>query len=160
LTEADGRFSLDRVDQDPLPVWLPFVAIAWTVFVVGISIVFRRSKGKPVFPVVPSGALYVDKWASGRWASNCLLVAVTDNAVTVVPRFPFNLMFLPEVYGLERTIPMTTVREVRRLQSFGLFNNVAVVYDDGVQRELRLRVRKPQAFVDAVGRSPLVRISD
>jgi hypothetical protein len=69
-------------------------------------------------------------------------------------------MFLPEVYGLERTIPMTTVREVRRLQSFGLFNNVAVVYDDGVQRELRLRVRKPQAFVDAVGRSPLVRISD
>lgn len=135
-------------------------AFAWVVLIYGASIVVRRAKGKPIFPKVPNGAIYADKWASGRWASNCLIVSVTDKAVSVGPKFPFNMGFLPEIYGLERTIPMTSVREVKRLRSFGLFNNVAVVYDDGVQRELRLKVRKPQAFLDAVGRSPLVRVSN
>jgi hypothetical protein len=135
-------------------------ALAWIALIYGISIAVRRSKGKPIFPKVPEGAFYAEKWASGRWASNCLIVAVTDEAVTVVPRFPFNLGFLPEIYGLERTIPTASVREVRRLRSFGLLNNVAVVYDDGVQRELRLKVRNPQAFIDAVGSSPSVRVSN
>jgi hypothetical protein len=66
--------------------------------------------------------------------------------------------FLPEIYGLERTIPMSWIREVRRLRSFGLLNNLAVVYDDGVQRELRLKVRNPEAFIAALGRSPNIRV--
>lgn len=145
------RFSLHRnMDQNPFPVWFPFLAIAWIVFVIGVSIVFRRRKGKPVFPAVPNEALYVDKWASGRWASNCLLVAVTDKALSVVPKFPFNLMFLPEIYGLERTIPVRDIREVRRLRGLGLGNNVAVDYGEA---ELRLKVRNPKAFVDALARS-------
>ena len=111
---------------------------------------FRRRKGKPVFPAVPTDALYVDKGASGRWASNCLIVAVTDKALTVVPRFPFNLMFLPEMYGLERTIRVRDIREVRRLRALGFGNNVAVDYGEA---ELRLKVRNPQAFVDALASS-------
>jgi hypothetical protein len=138
------------MEQTPFPVWFPFVAVFWIVVVIGISIIFRRSKGKPVFPAVPNGALYADKWASGRWASNCLLVAITDKAVSVVPKFPFNLMFLPEIYGLERTIPIRDIREVRRLRGFGLGNNVAVDYGEA---ELRLKVRDPQAFVDALASS-------
>ena len=67
-----------------------------------------------------------------------------------MPRFPFNLMFLPEVYGLERTLPVRSIREVRRLRGFGLGSNVAVDYGEG---ELRLKVRKPDAFVDALARS-------
>ncbi len=94
------------MDQNPFPVWFPFLAVGWIVFVIGVSIVFRRSRGKPLFPKVPVDAIYVEKSASGRWASNCLLVAVTQKALSVVPKFPFNLMFLPEVYGLERTIPI------------------------------------------------------
>jgi hypothetical protein len=108
-----------------------------------------------VFPAVPDDAIYVDKWASGRWASNCLLVAVTGKALSVVPKFPFNLMFLPEIYGLERTIPVRFIREVRRLHGFGLGNNVAVDYGEA---ELRLKVRNPQAYVDALARSS-VRVS-
>lgn len=138
------------MDQNPFPAWFPFLAIGWIVFVVGASVVFRRSKGKPVFPTVPSDALFVDKWASGRWASNCLLVAVTDKALSVIPKFPFNLMFLPEIYGLERTIPLGAIREVRRLHGLGLGNNVAVSYGDA---ELRLKVRNPQAFIDAIALS-------
>ena len=135
-------------------------AFAWLALIYGGSIVVRRANGKPIFPKVPDGALYADKWASGRWASNCLIVSVTDKAVSVVPKFSFNMGFLPEIYGLERTIPITSVSEVRRIRSFGLLNNVAVVYDDGVQREMRLKVRRPEAFLDAVGRSPLVRVSN
>ena len=135
------------MDQNPFPSWFPFLAFAWIVFVIGVSIMFRRSRGKPVFPAVPADALYVDKSASGRWASNCLLVAVTDKALSVVPKFPFNLGFLPEIYGLERTIPLRNIREVRRLRGLGLGNNVAVDYGEA---ELRLKVRNPKAFVDAL----------
>ncbi len=133
--------------QNPLPIWFPILAIAWIVVVIAVSVMFRRSKGKPVFPAIPNNAIYLDKRASGRWASNCLLVAVTDKELCVVPKFPFNLMFLPEIYGLERTIPIRSIREVRRLRSFGLGNNVAVDYGEA---ELRLKVRNPQAFVDAL----------
>jgi hypothetical protein len=128
---------------------MPFLAIGWLVFFVGLSVAFRRSRGKPVFPTVPNDALYVDKWASGRWASNCLLVAITDQALSVVPKFPFNLGFMPEIYGLERTIPIRSIREVRRLRGFGIGNNVAVDYGEA---ELRLKVRSPAAFVDSLAR--------
>lgn len=140
------------MDQNPFPIWFPFVAIAWLVFVIGISVAFRRSRGKPVLPRLPDGAVFVDKSASGRWASNCLLVAVTDEALSVVPKFPFNLMFLPEIYGLEQTIPVSSIRDVRRLRGFGLGNNVSVDYGAST---LRLKVRDPQAFVDALARSSL-----
>lgn len=151
LTRQMMRFSLNReMHQNPIPVWLPFLVMGWLVFVIGISILFRRSKGKPVFPAVPNGALYVDRWASGRWAHNCLLVAVTDKALFVGPKFPFNLMFLPEIYGLERTLPLRDIREVRRLRGFGIGYNVAVDYGEA---ELRLKVRNPRAFVDALARS-------
>lgn len=138
------------MDQNPFPAWYPFFAAGWILFVVGASIAFRRWKGKPVFPKIPADAIYVDKWASGRWASNCLLVTVTGKTLSVVPKFPFNLMFLPEIYGLERTIPLNSIRDVRRLRSLGIFNNIAVDYGDA---ELRLKVRKPDAFVGAIGRS-------
>jgi hypothetical protein len=138
------------MDQNPFPVWFPIFAVAWILLVIGLSVAFRHSKGKPVFPAIPADAIYVDKRASGRWASNCLLVAVTDRALSVVPKFPFNLMFLPEIYGLERTIPVRSIREVRRLRGFGLGNNVAVDYGEA---ELRLKVRNPGAFVDALARS-------
>jgi len=144
------------MNQDPFPAWLVFLAIGWIVFMVGASVVFRRSKGKPVFPTVPSDALFVDKWASGLWASNCLLVVVTNETLSVVPKFPFNLMFLPEIYGLERTIPVGAIREVRRLRGLGLGNNVAVHYGDA---ELRLKVRNPQGFLDAIARSSIPRSS-
>jgi hypothetical protein len=135
--------------MDNFPIWMPFLAIAWLVFITGLSIAFRRKRGRPVIPRVPNDALYVDKRASGRWASNCLLVAITPDTVSVAPRFPFNLGFLPEIYGLERAIPIRAIRDVRRLRGFGLGNNVAVDFGYG---ELRLKVHNPQAFLDALAR--------
>ena len=140
------------MEQDPFPDWFPFFAVGWVASIIALSIVVRRRAGKPIIPRVADGALYAEKWASGPWASNCLLVSVTDDALCVVPRFPFNLMFLPEVYGLERTIPIREIREVKRSRGFGLLNNVAVTYGHE-PRKLRLKLRNPQAFVEAVGRA-------
>jgi hypothetical protein len=42
-------------------------------------------------------------------ARNCLLVYVAEGSLTIVPVFPFNLMFLPEIYGIEATAPISDV---------------------------------------------------
>lgn len=137
------------MDDNPFPTWFPFLAFGWILFVIGASVAFRGSKGKPVIPAVPANAIFVDRSASGRWASNCLMVTISKEALSVVPKFPFNLMFLPEIYGLERMIPIRELREVRRLRGFGFGNNVAV--DCGAS-EFELKVRDPQAFVDTLAK--------
>ncbi|MGA9657849.1 MAG: hypothetical protein WBQ60_01945 [Asticcacaulis sp.] len=78
-------------------------------------------KQKPIFPKIPSGAPYVEKRGSGHseksWltrlggAGNCLQVYVDKGRLTVIPFFPFTLMFLPEIYDLEHVIPIGHVIE-------------------------------------------------
>ncbi|MBC2665557.1 hypothetical protein H7F51_08480 [Novosphingobium flavum] len=135
------------MDQAP-PIWMPFAAFGWIAVVVGISIIYRRRAGKPIYPKLPPDVLYAERWASGPFASNCLMVAVTSASVSVVPKFPFNLMFLAEIYGLERSIPIESISAVQRTRSI-LGNNVAVTY--GVDRKtLRLRLNKPDQFLNAL----------
>ena len=133
------------MDQSLPSVWSLGFSIGWVVIVIVLSIVFRQTRGKPIFPKIPVDAIYVERWASGRWANKCLLVAVTNEALWVVPKFPFNLMFLPEIFGLEHTIPIRSIRSVSQLRAFGV-GNVAVYHGEA---DLRLKVRNPQAFVNA-----------
>ncbi|NLR37849.1 hypothetical protein [Novosphingobium sp. ERW19] len=130
----------------------PFIAIIWITFVIAVSVLYRRRAGKPVFPQVPEDALFAEHWASGMFASNCLLVAITPNSISVVPRFPFNLMFLPEIYRLERIIPTASVSAVWRIKGI-VGNNVAFTYGPD-QRTLRLRLSKPDKFMETL--RPLV----
>jgi hypothetical protein len=104
------------VDQGP-PTWFAFLAPAWVAIFIALSIGYRRWSGKPIFPRIPANARFAEHWASGGFASNCLLVAVTDAALIVVPRFTFNLMFLPQIYGLEHVIPLRRSRRSRREES-------------------------------------------
>jgi hypothetical protein len=126
--------------------WIP---LCWIAFVIALSIVVRRRAGKVLMPRIADNAIFAERWASGRMAGNCLLVAVTTDALTVAPRFPFNLMFLPEIYGLEKDIPLPTIARVERLRGWP-GNNVAVFYGDPT-RKLLLRLRDPDAFVAAIG---------
>lgn len=112
----------------PLPprnVFLGFaLATGWIALVIAASIVYRRIKGKPIFRRPIEHPLFLETWRSGRslrslvarfgGARNCLWVAVTGDSLRVGPYFPFNLMFLPEIYGLECTIPGSAVRSVAR----------------------------------------------
>jgi hypothetical protein len=128
-----------------------FLSAGWIAFVVLASIIFRRRAGKPLMPALPSDPLYGETRASGGVASHCLIVAVTDEALLVTPRFPFNLMFLPEVWGFEHKIPIKSIQEVSAKRRWW-GSNVRVWYGSN-RRSLRLRVLDPVAFERAVGRA-------
>ena len=137
------------MDGTGTPGWFFWLAPAWLAFAVLASILYRRRAGKPLFPKIPANARYAERWGSGPFAANCLLVWVTADTLEVVPRFPFNLMFLPEIYGFERSIPISTIGKVERPR-FSL-NNVVVTYGDEGRR-LRLRVNRPDGLVAALRR--------
>ncbi len=97
-------------------------SVIWIGPWVGASVWYRRSKGKPIFPSKPGGTVFFERFGSGRsnssiftklgGARNCLSVAITDSALIVQPIFPFNLLFLPEIFGFEYNIPKGAIRAV------------------------------------------------
>ena len=98
----------------------------WVAGVVAVSVVFRRRRGKPVFARLPASTRFSQRVASGwsedNWlrslggASNCLMVAVTEKELIVTPFFPFTLMFLPEIWGLELRTPLSQIRHMETVQ--------------------------------------------
>jgi hypothetical protein len=138
------------MDENPFPDWFLWVAIGWVALIILLSVLARKGSGKPIVPKVPPNAFYADTRASGSMASNSLIVAVTPEALTVIPKFPFNLMFLPEIYRLEHTIPIAAIRDVAvNRNRWG--NNVNLSYGPH-GRELGLNVRDPEALVAALER--------
>ncbi len=145
----------------PLDPLLPLSLIAiWLIGWILVSVQFRVSRGKPIFPAIPDNALYAERWGSGRnvsafWrsigraSSGCLVVTVTADRVTVTPRFPFNLMFLPEVCGLEFDVPLRDIAKVE--QKRFLWRDVALItFMDG--RRLELYPRRIDDFMAALRR--------
>src|SRR4029453_18668639 len=104
-------------------IFLLIVSIVSTVIVVFTSIVYRTIKGKN-YPVIPERDItFTERWVSGSsqknlltklgGASNCLSVTLSGSALVVRPMFPFNLMFLPEIYDLEHVIARKRYKENR-----------------------------------------------
>src|SRR4051812_1216237 len=99
-----------------LTLWL--VLLLWVAAAVTASVFFRLSRGKPILFFSVPNAVFQERTASGRsndrwWrqpggASNCLVVAITRDRLVIRPFFPFNLLFLPESYGLEHDVPLTS----------------------------------------------------
>lgn len=141
--------------ESPWPFVVPWI---WIALVVTASIFRRRKIGKPIFPKPPTDAVFVEKRSSGRslnnwWnriggANNCLLVGVTPTTLTVTPQFPFNLMFLPEIYGLEFIVSRQAITTVESKP--GLFGDTVVVKAGDTVFELRLR--DSNGFRHALGR--------
>lgn len=136
--------------------WFPFL---WIGGVIAASIALRRVNGKPIFATEAADAVFVERWTSGRGrggiraiggASNCLMVAVTRTELIISPQFPFTLMFLPEVWGLEHRKPLNRIKSVTA-KNGPLGRSVDVVFDDGGGMVLRLR--KPDAFLQAMRRN-------
>ena len=133
----------------------PFIWIAGWIL---ISVLYRLKAGKPIFPRAPKTAVFSEGWVSGRslaniltrmgGAKNCLLVYVADGMLTVVPVFPFNLMFLPEIFGLELTVP-TTLVGVEQVE--GLFGKrLRISIDSPTREEFELSVRDPHGLQESV----------
>jgi hypothetical protein len=139
-------------------VALALFSIGWIIAWIATSIVYRRKAHKPLFPRVPNDAVFAETRLSGRslrnWvtriggASNCLLVYVSDSALTIVPMFPFNLMFLPEVYGLETTVPARAVR----LEGSGgsRRQRLVLIVDGSVEQRFEISIRDRDALERAL----------
>lgn len=140
---------------DRLELWFMAFACAWIICGIAASAVYRRSKGKAILSVAPDNALFVEKWTSGRelggirslgGANNCLIVAVTIDTLSVTPCFPFTLLFLPEIWGLEHRIPTRDIRSVE--ERTGILRSTQVIAF-GFGRKIELRLRDPEGFRQA-----------
>jgi hypothetical protein len=145
--------------DNPLFFWL---APLWILGWIGISIVFRLTRGKSIFPKRPEGTLFYEGWASGRslatlWgrfggARNCLMIAVTPQELIVAPRFPFNLMFLPEIYGLEARVSLSQVK-VENSSSGILKRGVIIMVGGADPVRMELLPRNRVGFLTALVRN-------
>lgn len=130
---------------------LMVLAPLWVLGGIIVSVVYRRMHGKPVLTPAPPGAVFVERWVSGQplgsWraiggARNALMVAVTREGLVIRPCFPFNLMFLPEIWGLEAEVPR---RDVLSILPAGKALDIRI-RDGGRERVFRLELRDPVRF--------------
>ena len=137
------------------------IIILWIAAVIVFSIFYRRQNGKPIIPRQPPDAMFSEGYASGRrmtnlftklgGANNCLLVAVTPSEFMVAPRFPFNLMFLSEIFGIELRIPRSAIRSIERRKTF-LGDWVTISFFTDKPDRIALKLRDPDGFARALGR--------
>jgi len=144
----------------PVPEdWFVFFPLVWIGGWIAASVVYRRIHNKPLVPRSPADARYREVGASGvndthllGWlggANRCLLVVVTPRELRVSPFFPFNLMFVPEIYGLELRTSISSIRRVGEGQ-WGFRSCLTIEVDDG--RRFKLVLKDPAAFRHALGK--------
>lgn len=143
-------------------IFSPWFAAGWVTLVILTSVIYRRSKGKLLFRPEFKQPLFLETWRSGNsrrsfitrlgGASNCLWVAVDENTLWVAPHFPFNLMFLPEVYGLEFNVSGDAIRSVERAGGLltGKRVRINVELQSGVEESFEVVLREPDAFIRAI----------
>lgn len=139
------------------------ICLAWVALVVAASAIYRTSRGKPVLTRAPNEPVFLERWTSGRslrnvltrlgGARNCLLVAVTRDALVIRPHFPFTLLFLPEVYGLDWTIPRSSIQSVEQVEGLmGARLLVAFLSGEGNTERVELILRQSEQFRQALAR--------
>lgn len=151
-----------------MPFWpdnffIPFaIGATWVALVIALSVLYRRSKGKPLFRPQFDRPLFLETWRSGRslrspitrlgGANDCVWVAVHDGALLVGPHFPFTLVFLPEIYGLEYAVPGDAVRSVERADGVLARGRVRVTIErrPGDEESFEVSLRDPDGFVRAI----------
>ncbi len=137
------------------------VAITWILLCIAASTIYRKIKGKPIFPRRPLNASFCETSASGHsnrsqftrlsGARRCLMVAVTNDSLLVQPTFPFNLLFLPEIFGLELNIDKVGVRILQeKKMMFGKAVVLEYVTTDQRTQSIELELRGMDQFLKAL----------
>lgn len=101
------------------------LGLAWAVFFILGSLVYRRLTDKHIFRPHFADAVYKESWASGRslrnvltrlgGANNCLWITVAGNSLHVGLHFPGTLFF-PEFLGLEHSIPAENIVSLEKVE--------------------------------------------
>jgi hypothetical protein len=152
----DKPFTEDQFFQ----LW--WAAFGWVLFVIALSVIYRLRKGKPILRPKSLTDRFSETWRSGSshrnlltrlgGARNCLWITVTDEEILVGLHFPFNLMFLPEIYGLEYRIRGSDVLSVDELSSFLLGKRMRVRFRSPARGEeiFEVAVKDVNGFRKAV----------
>lgn len=120
----------------------------WLGSVILASVWYRRSKGKPLRPRPPDDALYYEDRISGPWNSRAAQVWLTSDQLVITPRFPFTLMFLPEIYGFEHAINIESISAAETYRS--RFQGNARVFVDGTEKPIWMKLRRPNSFFETL----------
>jgi len=155
--------------MDPAQVveaYFKFLPILIGISVLGLggcvwaSVVYRRSRGKPIVFTGVEGADYLETAASGHshrtWytrlggASRVLVVAVAGGRLIIRPRFPFNLLFMPEIYGMEYEVPVDQITSVQPRE--GRSSRVDVQFRDAMNglQTVTLYLRDRDRFTESL----------
>jgi len=122
-----------------------------------LSIVYRRIRHRPILFFSVPGSKSFEGLASGysndRWwrrfggVRNCLVVAVTADRLVIRPWFPFTLMFLPEICGLDFDVPLSDVWRVTVRK--GVFKTFVRLRfrNSGAPCDVTLMLRYPDGFL-------------
>ena len=137
------------------------MTVLWFVSVLIASIVYRRMNGKPIISRVPSDAVFHESWCSGRslrnmitrvgGARNSLTVYVQGNELVVNPKFPFTLLFLPEIFGLDERVPVASITAVKRTSHL-IGCNLRITFAEGGPAPLELTIRDESGFLRSLGK--------
>jgi hypothetical protein len=141
-------------------LWL--LGVGWVALFVGASVIYRLREGKYIFWPRFRDSLFLERWRSGRslrsvltslgGASRCLWIAVTTDELAVGPHFPFNLMFLPEFYGLEHRLRGNDIVLAEQIGRPFLGSRVLIRFrrPNGDLEGFEIRLKDAQAFLHAV----------
>lgn len=146
-------------------IWMFLIPFLWIGGFVAASIFVRRSKGKPVFPKIDPHAQFGERGCSGRslrglvskigGAHNCLLVTVRAERLIVTPQFPFNLMFLPEIYGLDLDVSTRSIATITPVKI--LFKNaLRIDFENGGPAPIEVVLHDEAGFAAAIGRQVVI----
>jgi len=135
---------------------------AWILLIFLLSYFYRLGRGKPIFAPKPSGTRFRETWLSGRSLKNvlsrfggarrCLWVIITGNELGVGAHFPFCLLFLPEIYGLDQQINANDILAVEQTHSllFGPRVRIRFRRPDGGEESFEVEIRKMNDFFQAL----------
>ena len=133
--------------------------IIWLVLVISVSIIYRKRKAVSQIPFDETNLRFYENAVSGSshkniltrlgGARNCLKVSVNDKEVYIRPFFPFNLMFLPEIYDLEHRISKEQIVSLERRKGLIVRDSVLLTYSDstGNQKIVELYIKHAEQFI-------------
>jgi hypothetical protein len=144
--------------QDNLP-YLAGLVLALIAVVAVTAVLRRRKRHKPIFPTVPKGARYAQRFVSGRslrfWRTRligvplCLTVYMIEDRLVITPTFPLTLTLLPEALRLEHVIRRRAI--VRVSDKRGLLGTKVIVeFRTDKDEGFELRLRRPDVFMKAL----------
>lgn len=139
------------------------VPFGWIAFVILASIIYKLKKRKTLPALDPKEALYRESGVSGSshrnfltrlgGARGCLVVTATSHEIDVRPSFPFNLMFLPEIYDLQHRIPVQQIRNIERVKHMIGKDSIKIDFLEigGGYKIIELYLGNTDKFLDSIG---------